>query len=70
MQADDETNVTEIELLPDGRICLFGASREVLTVLDELLDGRNEELHQRLQIIHGDQSELKKTIDSVETSIQ
>jgi len=33
---DDETSVTEITLLPDGRICLFGASREILNLLDKL----------------------------------
>ena len=26
MLATDETNITEIELLPDGRICVFGTS--------------------------------------------
>lgn len=36
MNADDETSITEINLLPDGRICVFGSSREVLEILDEL----------------------------------
>lgn len=34
--ADDETAITEISFLPDGRICLFGASREVLELLGRL----------------------------------
>ncbi len=34
--ADDETAITEISFLPDGRICLFGASREVLELLGTL----------------------------------
>ncbi len=33
---DEETAVTEITFLPDGRICLFGASREVLELLGSL----------------------------------
>ena len=33
---DDETAVTEITFLPDGRICLFGASRQVLELLGSL----------------------------------
>ena len=36
MNADDETPITEINLLPDGRICVFGSSREVLEILDSL----------------------------------
>ena len=40
MQHEDETSMTEITILPDGRICIFGLSREVLEVLDaaELAD--------------------------------
>lgn len=34
--ADGETAITEISFLPDGRICLFGASREVLEILGTL----------------------------------
>jgi hypothetical protein len=43
---DGETAITELTFLPDGRICLFGASREVLEVLgflnlgDASLDAR------------------------------
>ena len=33
---DDETAITEITFLPDGRLCLFGASREVLELLGSL----------------------------------
>ena len=33
---DDETAVTEMTFLPDGRICLFGASREILELLGSL----------------------------------
>ena len=33
---DDETAITEITFLPDGRLCLFGASRELLELLGTL----------------------------------
>lgn len=29
----DETNVTDIEISPDGRIHIFGASREMMDIL-------------------------------------
>lgn len=47
---DDETSVTEITFLPDGRICLFGASREVLQLLMELNLG-DSSLNQRFSMI-------------------
>jgi hypothetical protein len=49
MNAEDETNVTDIELLPDGRICVFGASAEVLTVLDQLQCGADQSVSDRLR---------------------
>ncbi len=33
---DDETAITEITFLPDGRLCLFGASREILELMGSL----------------------------------
>ena len=33
---DDETAITEITFLSDGRLCLFGASREILELLGSL----------------------------------
>lgn len=48
MLADDETNITEIELLPDGRICVFGTSLEVLEVLDQLQGGGDSNVRQRM----------------------
>ncbi len=36
MKSVDETNLTEIELMPDGRIFLFGASRQILEILSDL----------------------------------
>jgi hypothetical protein len=38
---DGETAITEISFLADGRICLFGASREVLELLGTLNLGDN-----------------------------
>jgi hypothetical protein len=48
MNAGDETNITDIELLPDGRVYVFGASAEVLAVLDELQCGSDSQIRQRL----------------------
>lgn len=36
MHADDETGITEISFLADGRVCVFGASRSMLEILDGL----------------------------------
>jgi len=36
MDSDDETRITEITLQPDGRIFVFGLSREVLDILRDL----------------------------------
>jgi hypothetical protein len=53
LNADDETSITEISFLPDGRICVFGSSREVLEVLESLelgdpeLDARIEHLRRQ-----------------------
>ena len=47
---DDETAITEITFLPDGRLCLFGASREILELLGQLNLG-DTALHERLVAI-------------------
>lgn len=49
MNADDEVNITDIELLPDGRIYVFGTSLEVLDVLDELQNGRDDVVRRRIE---------------------
>lgn len=36
MDSDEETAVTDIIIQPDGRIFVFGLSREVADVLEEL----------------------------------
>jgi hypothetical protein len=36
MTSADESNITELEIGPDGRIYIFGASLQVLEVLDRL----------------------------------
>ncbi len=53
MNADDETNVTDIELLADGRICVFGTSLEVLEVLDQLQCGADASISKRLDTMRG-----------------
>jgi hypothetical protein len=51
MNADDETNITDIDLLPDGRICVFGTSVEVLEVLDQLQCGSDHLVRERLEAL-------------------
>jgi hypothetical protein len=36
---EDDSAITEITILPDGRICLFGASQQVLETLDAVVQG-------------------------------
>jgi hypothetical protein len=47
MNAPDETLMTEITILPDGRLYVFGMSRPVLEIL-RTLDGDDRRL-ERLQ---------------------
>ena len=54
MDADDETNITDLELLPDGRIFIFGASLEVLQILEGIQCSSDGVLSSR----------LKKALDS------
>lgn len=39
MSFADESSISEINILPDGRVCLFGASQQVLELLDSILVG-------------------------------
>ena len=50
---DDETAMTEISFLPDGRICLFGASREIIELLWTLNLGDRALLARHLSIQSG-----------------
>ena len=50
MDADEETNITDLELLPDGRIFVFGASREVLQILEDIQCASDGVLSSRLGI--------------------
>ncbi len=36
MESWDETNVTDIEIAADGRLHIFGASQEIMTLLQSL----------------------------------
>ena len=36
MKWEDDSSISEINILPDGRVCLFGASQQVLDVLDAI----------------------------------
>lgn len=48
MEAEDESNMTELEILPDGRICVFGASREVLEIFQAMPMQSGDTIFQRL----------------------
>jgi hypothetical protein len=37
----DESNLTELEIGPDGRVYVFGASSEILELLDKVRFGDN-----------------------------
>lgn len=36
MSLEDDSSISEINILPDGRICLFGVSQQVLEALDAI----------------------------------
>jgi hypothetical protein len=36
MNLEDESSISEINILPDGRVCLFGASQQVLEILGSI----------------------------------
>ncbi|HEV3007183.1 MAG TPA: hypothetical protein VGX78_22125 [Pirellulales bacterium] len=63
MDADDETRTTEITILPDGRICLFGASRAVLEILGEMRLG-DAALDQRLAYLRALDAQTTRTVSS------
>lgn len=52
MDADEETRVSEITILPDGRVCVFGASEGLLHVLFRL-NPADESLRQRVKHAQG-----------------
>jgi hypothetical protein len=51
LKPDDETAITEISILPDGRVCVFGASRSVLDALAEL-DARDGVARERAEHVN------------------
>lgn len=66
LQADDESRMTEISFLPDGRICVFGLSREVLQLLGDL-DLGDPGLTRRWESLRClDPREASKTIETRE----
>lgn len=69
MIATDETNITEIELLPDGRICVFGTSLEVLDLLDELQGGQDSNIRRRLEASRGPSNAPQIREDNTEGSL-
>lgn len=70
MQAEDESNITELEILPDGRICVFGASREVLEIFKEMPIQSQSVILQRLKqhdMLSPDDVSSTKSTDKIAT---
>jgi len=49
VDAEDETSLTELELMPDGRIFVFGASGPILEILSQLQAPDDRSVTSRLQ---------------------
>ncbi|MFN4904744.1 MAG: hypothetical protein ACK5LQ_05900 [Planctomycetota bacterium] len=49
MDAHDETSITDLEIMPDGRIFVFGASSPILEILAELQSLKDSSVSARLQ---------------------
>jgi hypothetical protein len=47
MEASEEESITELEIMPDGRIFIFGASRQILDILNQLQCCRDPVITQR-----------------------
>lgn len=70
MQTEDESNITELEILPDGRICVFGASREVLEIFKEMPIQSQSVILQRLKqhdMLSPDDVSSTKSADKIAT---
>lgn len=61
MKADEETSITDIEIGSDGRIYIFGASREILELIRDL--GFGDE-HLRLRLDAMNQAETNNNNDN------
>jgi Tol biopolymer transport system component len=48
LDPEDETAISEISILPDGRVCVFGASRQVIEAL-AVLDPDDSALRRRIE---------------------
>jgi len=65
MEFDDETAVSEITILPDGRVFVLGASREVLEML-QVLSPEDAALRRRLKCTGGtaDRSDIEEGVET------
>lgn len=48
VDAEDETALTELEIMPDGRIFVFGASGQILEILNQLQSPQDPTITSRL----------------------
>ncbi len=65
MEPDDETAVSEITILQDGRVFVLGASRQVLEIL-EVLSPEDAGLKQRLEHAGGEEARSARVSDPAE----
>jgi hypothetical protein len=63
VSSEDDSSISEISILPDGRVCLFGASRQVLEVLDAIPLG-DPALRDRIERLRT--SEVRRTAEPSE----
>lgn len=47
MDAREEESITELEFMPDGRIFIFGASGEILDILNQIQQSRDAVVAER-----------------------
>lgn len=57
---EDDSSISEINILPDGRVCLFGASQQVLEILDAIPLG-DPTLRSRIDCIRTDDVEHEQS---------
>jgi hypothetical protein len=65
----DETTITEITIQPDGRVFIFGTSRQVLDILIEL-EPRSARLNRLLGHVRSLESDGGTTIEPVIASTE
>ena len=61
---EDDSSISEINILPDGRVCLFGASQQVLEMLDAIPLG-DPALKSRIECLRTDRGAASRGANEV-----